>query len=66
MTDERVRKLFRDIKLNLPNASLLYSIDDYLIAELVPPLCEAAVTFMTQPGNAEKTSFAFSQDHSGQ
>ena len=55
MTNERVSELFCDIKLNLPNASLLYSVDDCLIPELVQPLREAAVTFMLQPGNAEKT-----------
>ena len=55
MTNERVSELFCDIKLNLPNASLLYSVDDCLIPELVQPLREAAVTFMSQSGNAEKT-----------
>jgi len=55
MTSERVSELFCDVKLNLPNASLLYSVDDCLIPELVQPLREAAVTFMSQPGNAEKT-----------
>ncbi|KAL9977620.1 hypothetical protein ACROYT_G015045 [Oculina patagonica] len=55
MTNERVSELFCDIKLNLPNASLLYSVDDWVIPELVQPLREAAVTFMSQPGNAEKT-----------
>lgn len=55
MNEERVSKLYSDIKLNLPNASLLYSVDDYLIPELVQPLREAAVTFMSQPGNAEKS-----------
>ena len=55
MTEERVSKLYSDIKLNLPNASLLYSVDDYLIPELVQPLREAAVAFISQPGNAEKS-----------
>ena len=55
MTEERVSKLYSDIKLNIPNASLLYSVDDYLIPELVQPLREAALTFMSQPGNAEKS-----------
>lgn len=55
MTEERVSKLYSDIKLHLPIASLLYSVDDYLIPELVQPLREAAVTFMSQPGNAEKS-----------
>lgn len=55
MTEERVSKLYSDIKLHLPIASLLYSVDDYLIPELVQLLREAAVTFMSQPGNAEKS-----------
>ena len=55
MTEERVSKLHSDIKLNSPNASLLYSVDDFLIPELVQPLREAALTFMSQPGNAEKS-----------
>ena len=47
MTSERVSKLFCDISLNLPYASLLYSVDDCLIPELVQPIQEAAATYMS-------------------
>ena len=60
MTGERVSELYSHIKADLPNASVLYSVNKHLIHELVPPLKEAAVTFMSQPGNAEKTEVELS------
>lgn len=54
LTSERVSKLYSAIKLNLPNASILYSVDDCLIPEMVQPLKEAAETFISQQANVEK------------
>ena len=59
MTEETVSELYSDIKADLRNASVLFSVDKHLIPELVPPLKEADVS-LSQPGNTKKTEVELS------
>ena len=54
LTDDRVSELYRGIKRCLPNASVLYSVDESMSPAIPLSLGEAASSFMSQPGYSER------------
>ena len=54
LTDDCVSELYRGIKRCLPNASVLYSVDESMSPAIPLSLGEAASSFMSQPGYSER------------